>query len=124
MEKGRGDFPLDWERTGQKEEVSGSSGKVFKVEGLLLDDLHRMVMVNQGEVRLTPIEYEILRLLIMERGKVFSSDEIYRKVWNLRPVRVDNTIAVHVRHIREKIEADPARPQYLKAVWGRGYMVG
>ncbi len=114
MEKGRGDFPLDWERTGKKEEVSGSSGKVFKVEGLLLDDLHRMVMVNQGEVRLTPIEYEILRLLIMERGKV----------WNLRPVRVDNTIAVHVRHIREKIEADPARPQYLKAVWGRGYMVG
>ena len=111
MEKGRGDFPLDWERTGKKEEVSGSSGKVFKVEGLFLDDLHRMVMVNQGEVRLTPIEYEILRLLIMERGKVFSSDEIYRKVWNLRPVRVDNTIAVHVRHIREKIEADPARPQ-------------
>lgn len=98
--------------------------KVFRIEGLEVDDAQRVVTVNDREVRLTTTEYKILQLLVKEKGKVFSGDEIYEAVWGMRPIGVDNTIAVHIRHIRKKIEEDPARPHYLKVAWGKGYMVG
>lgn len=98
--------------------------KVFRVDGLEVDDVQRMVTVNDREVRLTTTEYKILQLLVKEKGKVFSGDEIYEAVWGMRPIGVDNTIAVHIRHIRKKIEEDPAKPHYLKLEWGKGYMVG
>ena len=74
-------------------------------------------------MRLTPLEYGILELLVRNRGKVFSPEEIYRNVWNEDTVVGDNTIAVHIRHIREKIEINPKEPQYLKVVWGVGYKI-
>lgn len=98
--------------------------KVFRVDGLEVDDVQRVVTVNNREVRLTTTEYKILQLLVKEKGRVFSGDEIYEAVWGMRPIGVDNTIAVHIRHIRKKIEEDPARPHYLKVAWGKGYMVG
>ena len=74
------------------------------------------------EVKLTPIEFKILQLLMKTPGKVFSADEIYESVWNERAINTD-TIMVHVRNIREKIEADPKKPMYLKVVWGVGYKI-
>ena len=75
-------------------------------------------------MRLTPIEYKILKLLVQDKGKVFSIDQIYENIWNMQAIGVDNTIAVHIRHIREKIEENPREPEYLKVVWGTGYKVG
>lgn len=97
---------------------------IYKVDELEIDDSTRKVTVGGREVRLTPIEYKILRLLVMERGKVLSIDEIYRAIWKMQPIGADNTIAVHIRHIREKIEENPKQPRYLKVVWGNGYKVG
>lgn len=97
---------------------------IYKVDELEIDDSTRRVTVGKREVRLTPIEYKILRLLVMERGKVLSIDEIYRAIWKMQPIGADNTIAVHIRHIREKIEENPKQPRYLKVVWGNGYKVG
>ena len=97
---------------------------IYKVDELEIDDSTRRVTVGKREVRLTPIEYKILRLLVMERGKVLSIDEIYRAIWEMQPIGADNTIAVHIRHIREKIEENPKQPRYLKVVWGNGYKVG
>ncbi len=97
---------------------------IYKVDGLEIDDLQRRVSVEGREVKLTPIEYKILRLLVSERGRVFSIDQIYETIWNMRAVGADNTIAVHIRHIREKIESNPKNPRYLKVVWGTGYKVG
>ena len=74
-------------------------------------------------VKLTPIEYNILLLLVRNAGKVFSIDEIYEKIWNEEAIDADNTVAVHIRHIREKIEINPREPRYLKVVWGVGYKV-
>lgn len=85
-----------------------------------LDDDAKSVTVDGEEANLTPIEYDILRLLMQNAGKVFSPQEIYRRVWHEAPA-ADNPVAVHVRHIREKIEIDPANPRYLKVVWGKGY---
>lgn len=96
----------------------------YQVEGLVIDDIRRMVTVEGRIVRLTPIEYKILRFLVQEKGKVFSNSQIYEKIWNMRAVGADNTIAVHIRHIREKIENNPKEPKYLKAVWGTGYKIG
>lgn len=96
----------------------------YSVEGLFIDDIRRVVTVEGRVVRLTPIEYKILRFLVQERGKVFSNSQIYEKIWNMRAVGADNTIAVHIRHIREKIENNPKEPKYLKAVWGTGYKIG
>ena len=96
----------------------------YQVEGLVIDDIRRQVTVEGRMVRLTPIEYKILRFLVQERGKVFSNSQIYEKIWNMRAVGADNTIAVHIRHIREKIENNPREPKYLKAVWGTGYKIG
>ena len=105
-------------------DVSGNIERIYRVDGLEVDDTHQRVTVNNREVRLTPTEYKILRLLINEKGKVYSNDEIYEAVWGMKPIGVDNTIAVHVRHIRKKIEDNPRKPHYLKMAWGKGYMVG
>lgn len=97
---------------------------IYKVDELEIDDTRRTVYVEGREAKLTPIEYKILRLLVQQKGKVFSINQIYEEIWQMKPVGVDNTIAVHIRHIREKIETDPRKPKYLKVVWGTGYRVG
>lgn len=104
----------------------GSIGKqngVITINGLSLNTENKTASVDGENVRLTPIEYKILELLVRNRGRVFSTEEIYRNVWNEETVVGDNTIAVHVRHIREKIEINPKEPKYLKVVWGIGYKV-
>ncbi len=93
------------------------------IEGLCINTESKTVKVDGEDVRLTPIEYKILELLAKNKGKVFSAEEIYRKVWREETVVGDNTIAVHVRHIREKIEINPKVPKYLKVVWGIGYKI-
>lgn len=98
--------------------------KIYQVDGLVIDDNTRRVSVDQKEVRLTPIEYKILKLLVQERGKVLSISQIYEAIWHMQAIGADNTIAVHIRHIREKIEQNPKEPRYLKVVWGTGYKVG
>lgn len=97
---------------------------IYEVDGLEINDIHRTVWVEGKEVKLTPIEYKILRLLVQQRGKVLSINQIYEAIWQMRPIGADNTIAVHIRHIREKIESNPKNPRYLKVVWGTGYKVG
>lgn len=98
--------------------------RIYRIGGLALDDMRRTVTVEGRNVHLTPVEYKILRLLIQQRGKVFSNSQIYESIWNMRAVGVNNTIAVHICHLREKIEEDPRQPKYLKVVWGNGYKVG
>ena len=98
--------------------------KIYRIGGLTLDDSRRTVTVEGRNVHLTPVEYKILRLLVQQRGKVFSNAQIYENIWNMRAVGVNNTIAVHICHLREKIEEDPKQPKYLKVVWGNGYKVG
>ena len=95
----------------------------IEIGGLVLDLDLKSVTVDGAEVRLTPIEFRILELLCKNPNKVFSADEIYARVWNEDAVVSDNTIAVHVRHIREKIEINPKDPKYLKVVWGIGYKI-
>jgi len=79
--------------------------------------------VDGEEVKLTPIEYNILLLLLKNKGKVYSINEIYESIWNEEAIGADNTVAVHIRHIREKIEINPKEPRYLKVVWGVGYKI-
>ena len=98
--------------------------RIYRVDGLVIDDTQRKVTVEGRNVRLTPIEYKILRLLVQQRGRVFSNSQIYENIWHMQAIGADNTIAVHIRHIREKIEANPKEPRYLKVVWGNGYKVG
>ena len=93
------------------------------IEGLYINTESKTVKVDGEDVRLTPIEYKILELLAKNRGKVFSTEDIYQKVWQEETVVGDNTIAVHVRHIREKIEINPKVQKYLKVVWGIGYKI-
>ena len=92
------------------------------IRGLVLDTESKSVPVDGEAVRLTPLEYKILELLCRHPGRVFSTEEIYRQVWN-DDIVSDNAIAVHVRHIREKIEINPKEPRYLKVVWGVGYKI-
>ncbi|MDY3617741.1 response regulator transcription factor [Agathobaculum sp.] len=92
------------------------------IRGLVLDTDSKQVTIDGDEVRLTPLEYKILELLCRHPGRVFSTEEIYRRVWNDEVVS-DNAIAVHIRHIREKIEINPKEPRYLKVVWGVGYKI-
>ena len=94
---------------------------VIRVGGIELDDKEKRVMLDGELVALTPTEYDILKLLLEHLGQVFSPREIYRKVWKDAPFGSENTVAVHIRHLREKIEIDPAEPRYLKVVWGQGY---
>lgn len=104
--------------------VCDNIDRIYRVDGLEINDMQRTVSVDGREVKLTPIEYKILRLLAKERGRVLSISQIYESIWNMSAVGADNTIAVHIRHIREKIENDPKEPRYLKVVWGTGYKVG
>ncbi len=92
-----------------------------KIGGIILDDDAKKVTVDGENISLTPREYEILRFLMQNKGKVFSPKEIYKNVWKEQPLGAENTVAVHIRHIREKIEIDSQNPRYLKVVWGQGY---
>lgn len=99
------------------------SEAVYTVGGLAINNDLKEVTVDGEPVKLTPIEYNILLLLVKHQGKVFSIDQIYENIWNENAVGVDNTVAVHIRHIREKIEINPKEPRYLKVVWGVGYKI-
>jgi len=99
------------------------SNKVYQTGGLVICDDLKEVTVDGEVVKLTPIEYNILLLLVMNQGKVFSINQIYESIWNEDAIGADNTVAVHIRHIREKIEFNPKEPKYLKVVWGIGYKV-
>lgn len=100
-----------------------SNNSVFKTGGLVMDDDTKNVTVDGEEIKLTPIEYNILLLLVKNQGKVFSVEQIYENIWNEDAYGAENTVAVHIRHIREKIEINPKEPKYLKVVWGIGYKV-
>ncbi len=95
--------------------------KTICIGTLEVDDTSKKVTVDGEDVSLTPKEYEILLLLMKNAGKVYSPREIYQKVWKDNPYGAENTVAVHIRHLREKIEINPAEPRYLKVVWGQGY---
>ncbi|MBR5858359.1 MAG: response regulator transcription factor [Clostridia bacterium] len=96
---------------------------LLAVGGIELDDNAKLATRDGVAVSLTPTEYEILKLLMTHIGRVFSPKEIYREIWREEPLTAENTVAVHIRHLREKIEINPAEPRYLKAVWGHGYMI-
>ena len=100
-----------------------SSKRVYQVGGLIINDDLKEVTVDDASVKLTPIEYNILLLLVKNQGKVFSINQIYESIWNEDAIGADNTVAVHIRHIREKIEINPKEPRYLKVVWGVGYKI-
>lgn len=100
-----------------------SNENVYKCGGLTINDDTKEVFVDDEPIKLTPIEYNILLLLTKNAGKVFSIDEIYKQIWNEDAIGADNTVAVHIRHIREKIEINPREPRYLKVVWGVGYKI-
>lgn len=95
----------------------------YKNGGLVINDENKEVTVDDEPIKLTPIEYNILLLLVRNAGKVFSINQIYESIWNEEAIGADNTVAVHIRHIREKIEINPKEPRYLKAVWGIGYKI-
>ena len=95
----------------------------YEAGGLVINDDLKKVTVDGEEVKLTPIEYNILLLLMKNKGKVFSISQIYEAIWNEEAIGADNTVAVHIRHIREKIEINPKEPRYLKVVWGVGYKI-
>ena len=95
----------------------------FRTGGLVIRDDLKEVTVDGEKVKLTPIEYNILLLLVKNQGKVLSINQIYENIWNEEAIGADNTVAVHIRHIREKIEINPKEPRYLKVVWGVGYKV-
>ena len=104
-------------------QLGGSAPKpaVLRIGGVELDDNAKTVTLDGDPVALTPKEYDILHFLMQHPGKVFSPAEIYRTVWAELPLNADNALAVHIRHIREKIEINPADPRYIKVVWGKGY---
>ena len=103
--------------------MEGKSDSVFTTGGLVVDDERKTVTVDGEEVVLTPTEYGILKMLVREPGKVFSIEQIYEEVWNEPSYNSENTVAVHIRRIREKIEINPKNPRYLKVVWGIGYKI-
>ncbi|MCS0787975.1 response regulator transcription factor [Cytobacillus firmus] len=96
---------------------------VYQTGGLMIDDERRTVTIDGKEVHLTPVQYKILKLLTANAGRVFSIEEIYEKIWNEKSFSPENTVTVHIRKIREKIEINPKEPKYLKVVWGVGYKV-
>ena len=100
-----------------------SSMNIYKNGGLVINDENKEVTVDGEMIKLTPIEYNILLLLVKNVGKVFSINQIYESIWNEEAIGADNTVAVHIRHIREKIEINPKEPRYLKVVWGIGYKI-
>ena len=107
-------------KLGNKTAVNDS---IYQAGGLVINDELKEVTVDGEHVKLTPIEYNILLLLVKNQGKVFSINQIYESIWNEEAIGVDNTVAVQIRHIREKIEINPKNPTYLKVVWGVGYKV-
>ena len=96
---------------------------IYETGGLMIDDDRKEVTVDGESVKLTPIEYRILLFLVQNQGRVFSINQIYENIWNEEAIAADNTVAVHIRHIREKIEINPKEPRYIKVVWGLGYKV-
>ena len=100
-----------------------TKSNVYKTGGLIIDDECKIVTVDGCEVKLTPVQYKILTLLTANAGRVYSIDDIYEKVWNETAFCPENTVAVHIRKIREKIEINSKEPKYLKVVWGIGYKV-
>lgn len=100
------------------------SPETFIIGGIELNDREKTVTVDGEPVSLTPKEYEILKLLMSAPDRVFSPKEIYRTVWKENPYGTDNTVAVHIRHLREKIEINPNEPRYVKVVFGQGYKIG
>lgn len=96
---------------------------IYETGGLMIDDDRKEVTVDGESVKLTPIEYRILLFLVQNQGRVFSINQIYENIWNEEAIAADNTVAVHIRHIREKIEINPKEPRYLKVVLGLGYKV-
>ena len=105
-----------WRRKHQKDTLS--------IAGIELDDRTKQVTLDGEPVSLTRTEYDILKLLMEHPGQVFSPNQIYEEVWKDNPYGTENTVAVHIRHLREKVEYNPAEPRYLKVVWGRGYKIG
>ena len=103
--------------------AAGENQKIYQTGGLIMNDDLKEVTVDGEPVKLTPIEYNILLLLVKNQGKVFSISQIYESIWNEDAIGADNTVAVHIRHIREKIEINAKEPRYLKVVWGIGYKV-
>ena len=103
--------------------LNTENNALFQVGGLCINDDTKEVTVDGENVKLTPIEYNILLLLVKNCGRVFSIDQIYESIWNEEAIGADNTVAVHIRHIREKIEINPKEPRYLKVVWGVGYKI-
>ena len=95
----------------------------YEAGGLVINDDLKKVTVDGEEVKLTPIEYNILLLLMKNKGKVYSISQIYEEIWNEEAIGADNTVAVHIRHIREEIEINPKEARYLKVVWGVGYKI-
>ena len=96
---------------------------LYQTGGLVINDDTKEVSVDGEIVKMTPIEYNILLLLMKNQGRVFSINQIYESIWNEDAIGADNTVAVHIRHIREKIEINPKEPRYLKVVWGVGYKI-
>jgi DNA-binding response OmpR family regulator len=108
-------------RTSMLSAVGEKGDLIYEAGGLVINDDLKKVTVDGEEVKMTPIEYNILLLLMKNKGKVFSISQIYESIWNEEAIGADNTVAVHIRHIREKIEINPKEPRYLKVVWGVGY---
>ncbi len=102
---------------------SQSTDDVIIIGGLKLDKMAKNVSVDGKGVKLTATEYSILELLMENKGRVFSAETIYNRVWNEDAYNIENTVMVHIRHIREKIEINPREPEYLKVVWGIGYKI-
>ena len=103
--------------------LTGENKAIYQVGGLILNDDIKQVTVDDEPVKMTPIEYNILLLLMKNQGREFSINQIYESIWNEDAIGADNTVAVHIRHIREKIEINPKEPRYLKVVWGVGYKI-
>ena len=112
-----------YNQLGGSEQGSHSKEEIYEAGGLRINNDLKEVTVDGEPVRLTPIEYNILLLLMKNRGRVFSITQIYEAIWNEEAIGADNTVAVHIRHIREKIEINPKEPRYLKVVWGVGYKI-
>jgi len=103
--------------------LNEEKSNVYQVGGLVMNDDTKEVTVDGEAVKLTPIEYNILLLLVKNQGRVYSIEQIYENIWEEEAIGADNTVAVHIRHIREKIEINPKEPRYLKVVWGVGYKI-
>ena len=103
--------------------LTGENKAIYQVGGLVLNDDTKQVTVDDEPVKMTPIEYNILLLLMKNQGRVFSINQIYESIWNEDAIGADNNVEVHIRHIREKIENNPKEPRYLKVVWGVGYKI-